>query len=181
MTFDAYGMINRGSCILTVLHLYSDCSKHKLSTILTANAANLARFVTSRHFDSKKLLVFLCILSLWWFLYDWITIMEFSKHEISTINMLYSLKKICHITPLPRPPFHNGYFLLFPRGLLWKCSTVTMHELERFSVSFSAIPAQRRRENPFRTSSEGDKFYCIYLSLDAVLSLQLQFSNFLTS
>ena len=69
MTFDAYGMINRGSCILTVLHLYSDCSKHKLSTILTANAANLARFVTSRHFDSKKLLVFFCVFYLYDYLY----------------------------------------------------------------------------------------------------------------
>ena len=26
--------------------------------------------------------------------------MGYSKHELSTINMLYSLKIICHITPL---------------------------------------------------------------------------------
>ena len=45
--FDPHGalMINRGNCILFVFHLYC-CSKHKLSTILIANAANLARFVT---------------------------------------------------------------------------------------------------------------------------------------
>ena len=118
MTFDAYGMINRGSCILTVLHLYSDCSKHKLSTILTANAANLARFVAPRHFDSKKLLVFLCILSLRWFLYDWITIMEFSKHEISTINMLYSLKKsaILHPYLLITATFPQRLLSSFPKG-----------------------------------------------------------------
>ena len=118
MTFDAYGMINRGSCILTVLHLYSDCSKHKLSTILTANAANLARFVTSRHFDSKKLLVFLCILSLRWFIYDWITIMEFSKHEISTINMLYFLKKSAILRPylLKTDTFPQRLLSSFPKG-----------------------------------------------------------------
>ena len=118
MTFDAYGMINRGSCILTLLHLYSDCSKHKLSSILTANAANLARFVTSRHFDSKKLLVFLGILSLRWFMYDWITIMEFSKYEISTINMLYSLKKsaILHPYLLITATFPQRLLSSFPKG-----------------------------------------------------------------
>ena len=118
MTFDAYGMINRGSCILTLLHLYSDCSKHKLSSILTANAANLARFVTSRHFDSKKLLVFLGILSLRWFMYDWITIMEFSKYEISTINMLYSLKKsaILHPYLLIMATFPQRLLSSFPKG-----------------------------------------------------------------
>ena len=102
MTLDAYGelMINRGSCILIVLHLHC-CSKHKLSTILIANAVSLARFVTSRHIDSKKLFDFLCILSLRCIMYDWITVMKYSKHEISTINMLYSLRKICQITPLP--------------------------------------------------------------------------------
>ena len=36
--------------------------------------------------------------------------MGYSKHELSTINMWYSLKKI-HITPLPP---HNGHFLLSP-------------------------------------------------------------------
>ena len=29
--------------------------------------------------------------------------MRYSKHELSTINMLYSLKKKCHINP-PTPP-----------------------------------------------------------------------------
>ena len=46
--------INRSSRILIVLHLYC-CSKHKLPTILVANAANLARFVTPRHFDSREI------------------------------------------------------------------------------------------------------------------------------
>ena len=47
----------------------------------------------------------LCILSLY-IIYDWITIMGLSNHDISTINMLYSSQKHCLITPLPP---HNGY------------------------------------------------------------------------
>ena len=54
----------------------------------------------------------LCILSLC-IIYDWITIMEYNKNELSSaINMLYSL-----------PP-HNGHFLLSPRWPLWRGSTV---------------------------------------------------------
>ena len=33
--------------------------------------------------------------------YDWITVMGYSKHELGTINALYSPRKICHITLLP--------------------------------------------------------------------------------
>ena len=32
--------------------------------------------------------------------YDWITVRGYSKHELSTINTLYSPRKICHITVL---------------------------------------------------------------------------------
>ena len=47
MKFDPFGglLINRGNSILIVFNLYC-CSKHKLSAILIANVANLARFVT---------------------------------------------------------------------------------------------------------------------------------------
>ena len=47
MKFDLFGglLINRGNSILIVFHLYC-FSKHKLSTILIANVANLTRFVT---------------------------------------------------------------------------------------------------------------------------------------
>ena len=55
--------------------------------------------------------MFLCILSLY-IIYDCITIMGLSNHDISTINMLYSFQKNCHIIPLPP---HNGHFLLSPR------------------------------------------------------------------
>ena len=62
----------------------------------------------------------LCILSLC-ILYDWITIMEYNKNELSSaINMLYSL-----------PP-HNGHFLLSPRWPLWRGSTVLCNLVECF-------------------------------------------------
>ena len=47
--------------------------------------------------------------------------MGYSKFELSTINMLYSLKKLGHITPLTG---HNGHFFLSPRWPLWRGSTV---------------------------------------------------------
>ena len=34
--------------------------------------------------------------------------------------MIYSLKNVCHITPLPP---HNGHFLLCPKRPLWRVST----------------------------------------------------------
>ena len=41
-------------------------------------------------------------ISTYYFGYDWIiTIVGYSQHELSTVNMLYSLRKNCHITPLP--------------------------------------------------------------------------------
>ena len=62
----------------------------------------------------------LCILSLC-IIYDWITIMEYNKNELSSaINMLYSL-----------PP-HNGHFLLSPRWPLWRGSTVLCNLVECF-------------------------------------------------
>ena len=66
----------------------------------------------------KNCSLFLCILSLRWFIYDWITIMEFSKHEISTINMLYSLKKsaILHPYLLITATFPQRLLSSFPKG-----------------------------------------------------------------
>ena len=66
----------------------------------------------------KNCSFFLCILSLRWFIYDWITIMEFSKHEISTINMLYSLKKsaILHPYLLITVTFPQRLLSSFPKG-----------------------------------------------------------------
>ena len=53
MKFDPDGalMINCGNRVLIGFHLYC-CSKHELSTILMANVANLAHFVTLTFFMS---------------------------------------------------------------------------------------------------------------------------------
>ena len=96
MKFDPYGtlMINHGNRILILLHFYCN-SKHELSTILIANVANLSRIVTLTDFDSTHnschFVYFICT---YYFGYWIITIMGYSKHELSTINMLHSLKKI---------------------------------------------------------------------------------------
>ena len=98
--FDPYGalVINRGNRILIVIHLYC-CSEYKI---------NCLRYLSRM----------LCILSLC-IIYDWITIMEYNKNELSSaINMLYSL-----------PP-HNGHFLLSPRWPLWRGSTVLCNLVE---------------------------------------------------
>ena len=99
--FDPYSalMIDRGDRILIVFHFFC-CSKHKLSTILIAIVASLVRFITLT-LRFKKLLKFFCL----FYLYDWITIMAYSKNELGTINTLYFPKKKFHITPLPP---HNG-------------------------------------------------------------------------
>ena len=47
--------------------------------------------------------VLLCIFTLH-ILYDWITIMGYSKHELSTVNMLYSLRKFVMLPPPPPHP-----------------------------------------------------------------------------
>ena len=95
-------MINHGSRIL-ILFIYTAGSRYKLSTILIANVANLFRFVTLTDFDSKhNSSHFVYFIFTYYFGYDWIiTIVGYSQHELSTINMLYSLRKNCHITPLP--------------------------------------------------------------------------------
>ena len=101
MKFDPYGALtnNHGNRILILFHLYC-CSRHKLSTILIANVANLFRFVTLTDFDSKhNSSHFLHFISTYYFGYDWIiTIMKDSKHVLSTINN----KRV--VPPTPHPP-----------------------------------------------------------------------------
>ena len=101
--FDPYCalMINRSNHTRIVFHFHC-CSKYKLSTICT----DLACFVTLT-FRFKTLFKFFVYLFLY-IIYDWITIMGYSQHEFSMINMLYSLKKIIvSITPLLLP--YNSY------------------------------------------------------------------------
>ena len=80
-------MIN---CILIVFHLYC-CSKHKLTTILVRSVTLTFWFV---YFISLYII------------YDWFNTMGYSKQERSTINTLHSLKRICHMTPLPPQSGH---------------------------------------------------------------------------
>ena len=79
MTFDTYGVP-----IHKFKPLKGACSKHKMLTILIANVANLARSVALKFGSS-----FLCVFCLYYIIYDWITVMGYSKNELSTINMLY--------------------------------------------------------------------------------------------
>ena len=78
-------------CSLYVLYLFC-CSKLKLSsTILMVNVARLARFIifySRLLFSTIYVFIPICII------YDWITIMEYSKHELGTINMIYPPKEI---------------------------------------------------------------------------------------
>ena len=60
---------------------------------------------------------------------DWITTMGYNKHELGSINVLYSAppkKKIVvlHPTSPSRPPLHNDLFLLSPWWPWWRGSTV---------------------------------------------------------
>ena len=87
-------MIDRGNRILIVFNLFC-CSKHKLSTILRTNISSLVRFIMLT-FRFKKLFKFFFL----FYLYDWITIMAYSKHELGAINMLcFPKKKLLYYTP----------------------------------------------------------------------------------
>ena len=89
MKFDPYGayMINRGNRILILLHLHC-FSKHKLSTILIANVANLNILIQN-------------IIQAFWVFYLYILFMigllplrETVDMNLAQLDMLYSLKKI---------------------------------------------------------------------------------------
>ena len=77
MKFDTYGV---------PIHIFKPlkgaCSKHKMLTTRIANVANLTRSVTLKFGSS-----FLCVFCLCYTIYDWITVMGYSKNELSTINM----------------------------------------------------------------------------------------------
>ena len=83
--FDLHDTLMISNGILIVFHSYC-CSKiiFILSTILIAK----------KLCTSKNYLHYLCILPLLFINNEWITIMGYSKHELSTISMLYSRKII---------------------------------------------------------------------------------------
>ena len=65
-------------------------------------------------------------ISTYYFGYDWIiTIVGYSQHELSTINMLYSLRKDCHITPLP-PNGHLSTTTTFFCPQVGRCGDVRL-------------------------------------------------------
>ena len=110
-------------CSMYVLYLFC-CSKLKLSsTILMANVARLARFIIFYSillFSTIYVFIPTCII------YDWITIMEYSKHELGTINMIYPLKKLSCFTPSP----HQGHLTtkghFTPRWPMWRRLTALL-------------------------------------------------------
>ena len=68
--------------VFWLCHLYC-FSKHKMSTILIANVANLARFVTLT-FWFKKLFKFSCVYYLYnYMIHDWTTILGYIRRELS--------------------------------------------------------------------------------------------------
>ena len=78
-------------------------SKHKLSKILPANVANPARFVTLNNIFIQ-IFNFVCVFYNYTItIHEWVTITRYSKRELSTVNMFYSLKKfvISHNGHLP--------------------------------------------------------------------------------
>ena len=86
MKIDPYDtlMSNQGEHIL-ILFINNTC-RHNLATVLIANAARLVSFVMH---------VFNILIQIKWLNY----IMGHNNHELSTINMIYSLKNFSFYTP----------------------------------------------------------------------------------
>ena len=97
---------DKGTLMINHSIVFWLCSIHNAAVSINKLSMLLVRFVTFTFFDLKHYSSCLCILSLCFFIYDWINIFENSNQESSTINMLYSLKRICHIAP---PPPCNGH------------------------------------------------------------------------
>ena len=137
--FYPYGalMINRCSRILIVCHLYCFRKHIKLSDDTHGECCESCSFCHVNILVKKVTRFFFFVF------YDWITIIGYSKHERSTINMLYSLNKICHITVHAAPtspwrsPLYNGHFLLSPRCRLWRGSTVLYLLLLNYSITLN--------------------------------------------
>ena len=124
MKFDLRGTlrINRGNRTFWFCFIYTAAVGIKCLWYRSWMLQNLL-ILSCQHFDSKHNSSLLCILShTIYIIYDWITIMGYSKHELSTINMLHSLKHLSYNTPTPPSPliigslrtgmFEQGLFLL---------------------------------------------------------------------
>ena len=114
-----------------------------------ADVANLAPFVTLTFCQ-----VFLCILSVILYthvLYDWIT-MTCSNHELSTIKMLYSLKKIILHPFLPKMATSPQWLLSsVPMVAIVKRFSCILYifllKLERFSYDLEMKAREQNRNN----------------------------------
>ena len=110
MKFDLRGTlrINRGNRTFWFCLIYTAAVGIKCLRYRSWMLQNLL-ILSCQHFDSKHNWSLLCILShTIYIIYDWITIMGYSKHELSTINMLHSLKHLSYNTPTPPPPLIIG-------------------------------------------------------------------------
>ena len=126
-------MINVIAAIVFHLCYYS---KQDLSMILVRFVKSTFCFKTLFKFLGHFFSIYII------FTCDWINIIGYRKHEHSTINMLYSITRICHITsltPHKQPPLHNWHFLLSPRQAIWYYAIVrfptidlTSHPIAQF-------------------------------------------------
>ena len=100
MTFDPYGtlMINHG-IVFWLCSIYTAAVRKICLRYLCCEPCSFCHVNILIQHSS-----FLCFLSLY-IRYDWIDIMGYSKHELSTINMFSTPPKNCYITPLPS---HSG-------------------------------------------------------------------------
>ena len=110
MKFDLRGMlrINRGNRTFWFCFIYTAAVGIKCLRYRSWMLQNLL-ILSCQHFDSKHNWSLLCILShTIYIIYDWITIMGYSKRELSTINVLHSLKHLSYNTPTPPSPLIMG-------------------------------------------------------------------------
>ena len=159
MTFDAYGelMINRGSCILILLHLYC-CSKHKFSLRYLSRKQRTLPVLSRPDILIQKNCLIFCV----FYLYDVLYMVGVPLWNTVSYDYLLkiqrnSLKKSAILHPcLPiTATFPQRPLSSVPKGAvveMFDCNNSCT--ITPISVNFSAIPAQLRRENPFSTSSE---------------------------
>ena len=94
MTFDSVGalMINRGNRILIEFYLYCAVSKNCSDT--SGEECEPCSFCHVIILIQNIIQVFFVYFISTYLLYDWITIMRYNKHDLSSINKLYSPQKM---------------------------------------------------------------------------------------
>ena len=94
------------------------------------NVEDLAHFITLINILIQNIIQVFCAFYLYINIkHDWITIMGYCKHELSTINMFDSAPKNVILPPPPpdlpitATPPHNGHFFCLV-AVVWRGSTV---------------------------------------------------------